>query len=78
MRKVFVIKLIIVCFFPPVVSIFIYTQVAAFKNKVFCGTYARGGDIFMSACQDRKVVRKTVNLINILINMITKENSDLS
>ena len=30
-------------------------QVAAFKNKVFCGTYARGGDIFMSACQDRKV-----------------------
>jgi len=30
-------------------------QVAAFKNKVFCGTYARGGDIFMSACQDRKI-----------------------
>ena len=28
----------------------------------------------MSACQDRKVVRKTVNLINILIIMITKEN----
>jgi WD repeat-containing protein 23 len=29
--------------------------VASFKNKVFCGTFARGGDIFMSACQDRKI-----------------------
>ena len=28
----------------------------------------------MSACQDRKVVRKTVNLTNNLINMIIKEN----
>ena len=61
-------------YYCPVVSIFIYTQVAAFKNKVFCGTYARGGDIFMSACQDRKVVRITVNLINIMIDMIIKEN----
>jgi len=31
------------------------TKVAAFKNKVFCGTYAREGDIFMSACQDRMI-----------------------
>ena len=28
----------------------------------------------MSACQDRKVVRITVNLINIMIDMIIKEN----
>ena len=37
-------------------------QVAAFKNKVFCGTYARGGDIFMSACQDRKVTDEQLNM----------------
>jgi len=30
-------------------------QVARFQHKVFCGTYAREGDIFMSACQDRKI-----------------------
>merc|ERR1719228_62780 len=31
------------------------TKVASFRNKVFCGTYAREGDIFMSACQDRMI-----------------------
>jgi len=29
--------------------------VAQYKNKVFCGTYARDGDLFMTACQDRYV-----------------------
>lgn len=29
--------------------------VAQYKNKVFCGTYARDGDLFMTACQDRFV-----------------------
>jgi len=30
-------------------------KVAKYKNKVFCGTHARDGDIFMTACQDRKL-----------------------
>eukprot|EP00090_Calanus_glacialis_P045668 TRINITY_DN863_c0_g1_i4.p1 TRINITY_DN863_c0_g1~~TRINITY_DN863_c0_g1_i4.p1 ORF type:complete len:527 (-),score=158.04 TRINITY_DN863_c0_g1_i4:73-1653(-) len=30
-------------------------KVAQYKNKVFCGTHARDGDIFMTACQDRKL-----------------------
>eukprot|EP00092_Neocalanus_flemingeri_P036301 GFUD01039523.1.p1 GENE.GFUD01039523.1~~GFUD01039523.1.p1 ORF type:complete len:551 (+),score=151.78 GFUD01039523.1:103-1755(+) len=30
-------------------------KVAQYKNKVFCGTHARDGDVFMTACQDRKL-----------------------
>jgi len=30
-------------------------KVAKYKNKVFCGSYAREGDIFMTACQDQKL-----------------------
>ena len=29
--------------------------VAKLKAKVFCGTYSRKGDFFMSACQDSKI-----------------------
>merc|ERR1712096_188662 len=32
-----------------------HTKVAQYKNKVFCGTHTRDGDIFMTACQDRKL-----------------------
>ena len=28
---------------------------SAFDQKVFCGTYSRKGDLFMSACQDQKI-----------------------
>lgn len=31
------------------------TRLAKFKNKVFCGVYGRDGDIFVSACQDRRI-----------------------
>jgi len=30
-------------------------MVARYKNKVFCGTYAKDGDIFMTACQDQLI-----------------------
>jgi len=31
------------------------TKVAQYKSKVFCGTHAKDGEIFMTACQDRKL-----------------------
>lgn len=31
------------------------TCLAKFKSKVFCGVYGRDGDIFVSACQDRRI-----------------------
>jgi len=31
------------------------TKVAEYKSKVFCGTHAKDGEIFMTACQDRKI-----------------------
>ena len=31
------------------------SEVAKYHQKVFCGTYSRKGDLFMSACQDQKI-----------------------
>ena len=30
-------------------------EVAHYQNKVFCGIYGRDGDIFLTACQDKKI-----------------------
>lgn len=30
-------------------------ELARYRNKVFCGVYDRDGDIFLTACQYRKI-----------------------
>ncbi len=38
-------------------------QVARFGQKIFCGTYSKNGEIFMSACQGNKNCQSLRSLI---------------